>query len=93
MASRSPKPMVLAEIICLRQYIGGTIVYLRFCGFFKSSPGITYSKIQLDAPIYWRSYSREEHFVPPLRICQDITSSPINLAVASETGNSCFTQN
>jgi hypothetical protein len=33
--------------------------------------GITYLKIQLDAPIYWRCKSREQHFLSALPICRD----------------------
>ncbi len=37
--------------------------------------GITYSKFLLLAPIYWRSYSWEEHFVLTLPIRHDIVYS------------------
>jgi hypothetical protein len=49
------------------------MVYLRFPVFLGGSPGITYSKSQLDVPIYFRSYSLEELFVSALFIHQDIT--------------------
>ncbi len=50
-----------------------------FADFFRGSPGFTYSKRQLDAPIYWRSYSWEEHFVSSVSICQDIAVGNGNL--------------
>ncbi len=33
--------------------------------------GIAYLKKQLDAPIYWRYKSYEQHFIPALPICLD----------------------
>jgi hypothetical protein len=48
-------------------WIGKAVKICRIyiCGFFLSgSPDITYLKSQLDVPIYWRSYSWKEHFVP-----------------------------
>ncbi len=70
--SPSPKPIVLAEITCLRQYISGIDKVDLICGFLGGLPDVTFSKSKLDAPIYWRCYSWEEHFVPALPICQDI---------------------
>ncbi len=62
--------------------------------FFKhlGLHGIAYLKSQLDAPIFWRSNSCEEHFYPAFPFQLFIQTSPNNLAVASGNGNRFFTQ-
>ncbi len=72
----------MAEITCQRQYIGADVFISwigeadQFCKMNFSNilvlHGIAYLKSQLDAPIYWRSYSCGEHFYPALPIHPDI---------------------
>ncbi len=58
------------------------------CGFSGGSPHVAYSKSQLDAPIYWRCKSKEQHFIPALPIRRD--NAYIIKAVASGNGNRFF---
>jgi hypothetical protein len=55
--------------------------------FLGGLPHVAYSKSKLDAPIYWRCKSREEHFIPGLPIHRDI-----NKAVASANRYRILTQ-
>jgi hypothetical protein len=74
--SPSPKLIVLAEITCKRQYIGAEVI-ISWIGEADQNCRVNFSNIwglhgiavlksQLDAPIYWRSYSCYEDFYPSL---------------------------
>ncbi len=67
---RSPQCQTEPELLC-----SSSPPLMRRVDFLGGSPHVDYSKSQLDAPIYWRCYSGEQHFVLALPVCHEIAIS------------------
>jgi hypothetical protein len=86
--NKTPPPIGSADQIC-RMNFQPIVVFEDFLG---GSTSITYSKSQLDAPIYCiGGATAKSNILCPL--CLFVKTSPFNLAVASGNGNRVFQGN